>query len=73
MRVLYPRVGQTDIDNEIRAVSKLCKDWHPNIVQVLALGQLRPDSTWFYIDMELCSVSLETYMRSTESIMDLPK
>lgn len=72
MRVLG-NVRQTDIDNEIRAVNKLCKSSHPNIVQVLGLGQLRPDSTWFYIDMELCSISLETYMNADESLASLPK
>jgi serine/threonine protein kinase len=66
-------VRQKDIDNENRAVSKLCKGGHRNIVQILALGQLRPDSTWFYIDMELCSVDLGTYIKTTEPVMNLPR
>jgi serine/threonine protein kinase len=37
----------------------LCKSNHPNIVQVLELGQFLADSTSFFIDMELCSVSLD--------------
>jgi serine/threonine protein kinase len=59
-----PRVRQKDVDNEVRAVNKLCKSNHPNIVQVLELGQLRADSTSFFIDMELCSVSLDNYIYS---------
>jgi serine/threonine protein kinase len=66
-------VRQKDIDNEVRAVTKLCQSSHPNIVPVLRLGQLLPDSVLHYIDMELCSVSLESYMAKQEAVADLPR
>jgi serine/threonine protein kinase len=66
-------VRQKDIDNEVRAVTKLCQSSHPNIVPVLRLGQLLPDSVLHYIDMELCSVSLESYMNRREAVADLPR
>jgi serine/threonine protein kinase len=66
-------VRQKDIDNEIRAATRLCQSSHPNIVPVLRLGQLIPDSILHYIDMELCSVSLESYMAKQEAVADLPR
>jgi len=48
-------------------VRKLCIGGHPNIVQaVLRLGQPKPDSSLYFIDMELCEVTLEQYARGTE-------
>ena len=51
-----------DINNEIRAVVKLCAaNQNENIVQVIRWGQL-PKSPYFFIDMELCDFNLETYV-----------
>ena len=41
----------------------LCQSQHPNIVQVLKYGQFKEDSVVHYIDMELCSLSLEDYLK----------
>jgi len=68
--------GKSISINEIRAVNKLCKSPHPNVVHVLQLGQLLPDSVLHYIDMELCSVSFRTYvlyMITREAVADLPR
>ena len=43
-------------------VRKLCQSSHPNIVQVIQIGLLKPDSVFHYIDMELCDFTLEKYI-----------
>src|SRR5277367_1789996 len=50
-----------DIENEMRAVNKLCKSGHANIVQVVEFGSLKLDSVWHFIDMELCDFTLANY------------
>jgi serine/threonine protein kinase len=62
-------VRAEDIDNEMRAITKLCKSSHPNIIQVFQHGELYRNSTVFFIDMELCDFSLERYCRG----MDVPQ
>jgi serine/threonine protein kinase len=59
-----PWVSSTDIENEVRAITKLCgHDAHPNIVEVLRLGRL-VGSPYYFIDMELCDMNLENYIYS---------
>lgn len=51
-----------EVQNEARAVAKLCKPGsHDNIVSVLRQGLL-PKSSYHFLDMELCDFSLETYI-----------
>lgn len=57
----FSGVGKEDIENEVRAIIKLCKTMHPNIVQVFNDGPLQPDSAYYCIDMELCEFTLERY------------
>jgi len=52
-----------DIDNEVRAINKLCKSKHSNIVQALDYGRLQADGVFYFIDMELCEISLEKYIQ----------
>jgi hypothetical protein len=52
-----------EADNEIRAIKRLCVTRHPNIVQVVGYGELKRDSMFCFIDMELCDVSLDSYLR----------
>jgi serine/threonine protein kinase len=56
-------IRQAEIDNEVRAINRLCKSNHPNIVQVLNFGRLKPDGAFYFIDMELCEISLENYIQ----------
>ena len=57
-----PWVSSNDIENEVRAIKKLCgHDAHPNIVEVLRLGVL-VGSPYYFIDMELCDMNLENYI-----------
>lgn len=63
---LFADIRLEEIENEIRAVNKLCKSCHPNIIQVFELGQLRRDSAFYFIDMELCNFTLEKYSRGDD-------
>jgi serine/threonine protein kinase len=56
-------VTNVDLENEVRAIKRLCKTGHLNIVQVFEYGKLKLDGMFFYIDMELCKASLEGYLR----------
>lgn len=60
---LFGAVTKADIENEVRAVKKLCTSSHENVVQVFDLGKMRINSTFYYIDMELCDISLGHYMQ----------
>jgi len=52
-----------DVRNELRAVEKLCKRGaHMNIVTVLRQGIL-PGTSYYFLDMELCDLNLEAYVR----------
>lgn len=59
----FARIKKEDIDNEFRALNKLCKSGHPNIVQVLDYGQLKENGAFYFIDMEFCNASLEMYLQ----------
>ena len=45
----------------MRAINKLCKSSHPNIIEVYQHGQLKPSTAFYFIDMELCDFNLEAY------------
>jgi serine/threonine protein kinase len=58
----FSKVTQKDIEVEANAITKLCRSGgHPNIVAILTHGML-PDSSYYYIDMELCDFNLEYYI-----------
>jgi serine/threonine protein kinase len=56
-------ITDIDIENEVRAIRRLCKTDHPNIVQVIDYGNLNDDGIIFFIDMVLCETSLEAFLR----------
>jgi serine/threonine protein kinase len=68
----FAEVHNKDIDNEVRAIDKLCRNLHPNIVQVFDHGHLKQDSAFYFMDMELCDFSLAQYMRD-ENVSYLDK
>ena len=47
--------------NEARAVRKLCDGRDPNIISVFDVGDFI-HSEYFFIDMELCDLSLQGYL-----------
>jgi serine/threonine protein kinase len=50
-----------NVENEVRAVEKLCKPGtHKNIVAVLRHGNLH--SSYYFLDMELCDLNLESWI-----------
>jgi serine/threonine protein kinase len=69
-RKLVRGILTQDVKNEVRALDKLCTSKHPNIVQILGHGKLKEDGAFFYIDMELCDITLERYMHG-EQVEDL--
>ena len=63
MRPFYDTTKE-DIDNEIRAIIRLCvNDVSRNIVSVFNHGWLKK-SPYYFIDMELCDLNLETFIYS---------
>jgi serine/threonine protein kinase len=56
------------VENEQRAVVKLCQDSHKNLVAILGLGKF--DSSHYYIDMELCQSDLEQYIQTSNVEID---
>jgi len=69
-KVLRP-AGQVitaqDIQNELDAVKTLCRDnLHDNLVHVYGHGGLPEARSQFFIDMELCSFNLRTYIYDPE-------
>jgi serine/threonine protein kinase len=63
---LFPGVTKPEIENEIRAVKKLCQTSHPNIVQIFEFGQLKPNSSFYFIDMESCEFTLAHYITGAD-------
>lgn len=58
----FGAVTKQDVENEIRALSTLLKDGgHPNIVSFLNHGCLSDQR--YFIDMELCDLNLDDYIR----------
>lgn len=57
---LFGGVRKEDIDNEARAVSELCAPGRcRNVVEVIRHNWLPTDSSYYYIDMEYCSETLD--------------
>lgn len=54
-------MAKEDIENEIRAVLKVCEG-HENIIRFLDHGTLRLSPNYFF-DMELCEHNLDTYIK----------
>jgi serine/threonine protein kinase len=47
--------------NEVRAMGKLATGAHENIIKIFGFGELQ-NSTYHYIDMELCDFDLKEYI-----------
>jgi serine/threonine protein kinase len=70
-KLIRPFAGITndEVENEIRAVSKLCSRGHKNIISVLGHYWLK-DSPYYAIDMELCAVSLAVFIRGERKLVE---
>lgn len=62
--MVRPFGGHTEegLHNELRALEKICTLNNRNIVSVLSHGYL-PQSIYYYIDMELCDLNLEEFIK----------
>jgi len=60
---------QVEIQNELRAVTKLCRGNPRHLVGVHGQGQLQ-DSPYYFIDMELCDINLEEYIYGRQALHD---
>jgi serine/threonine protein kinase len=57
-----PSIEKRILEREVKAIKKLCGPGaHPNIVQVVDHGLLW-SCEFYYIDMELCNMSLDNYL-----------
>jgi|SRR5271155_903564 eukaryotic-like serine/threonine-protein kinase len=63
---------QKSFENEVRAISKLCRETaHPHIVSVFRQGEVK-DSALYYIDMELCNGNLDQFIRDRGASSSTP-
>lgn len=72
MRPFNGSITKSDILSELCAVEKLCQGHHPNIIRVFEHGRLNPKNSAYYIDMELCDLTLEDYTWGTKFVPSLP-
>jgi hypothetical protein len=63
------RVGKSAVQNELRAIAKLCKHGHRNIIHVIAISDSL-DSPYAFIDMELCDLNLEEYIKCNWTMIE---
>jgi serine/threonine protein kinase len=70
---IFGEVKDEHIQNEIRAVAKLCwKETHKNLVAVFDYGLLI--TSYYFLDMELCKLNLQCWIDDscTETISQKP-
>jgi serine/threonine protein kinase len=59
-------LGGKTAQNELRVIRKLCNGSHKNIIAVYGFGELS-QSSYYFIDMELCSMNLDHYNKSVRA------
>ena len=67
MHLHNPKNKLEYIENEARAVRKLCKGRNPNLILVFDLGEFTY-SSYSFIDMELCDLSFQGYIHPTSAV-----
>jgi serine/threonine protein kinase len=66
----FGQVTREDIDNEAKAIMKLCEgNKSDTIVEVMRHGWLPSQHTMYYIDMELCGYTLKSYIQDRDARM----
>ena len=66
---MIPGIDADDIHNEIRAIGKICKLRHRNVVEVLSICK----DVWeklpaYFIQMELCDGDMDSYIRRRHAL-----
>ena len=51
----------------MRAINRLCNGEHENVIHVYQHGLLRPHHAFYFIDMELCDITLDKYIYNTNA------
>jgi serine/threonine protein kinase len=64
----FATIMTEDVQNEIRAVTKLCSQKHPNVIDVLCHDWLK-GSPYYAIDMEFCELTLADYIRGDRELI----
>jgi serine/threonine protein kinase len=67
LRAIVGNVTEEDIENERRAIEKLCDTPHDNIIEILQHGRFSNQSPMYFFDMELCEINLEQYIRGSKT------
>lgn len=57
----FANVKSNRVENEARAIAKLCVHQHKNIIHVFVHGKV-PGFPYYFIDMELCDIDLASYL-----------
>jgi len=57
----FAAISESDIQNEIRAIDKLCGNACKYLVMVFRHGKLK-NTSYYFIDMELCDLDLKDYI-----------
>ena len=70
---IFGEITEEDIYNEMRAVRKLCTGSNKHVVEVYQQGRLAPDSAFYFIDMELCSINLLQYIKGSTPTLTIPE
>ena len=61
----FAKLTKQDVENEARAITKLCVQGHENIVKVYGHEHLK-GSGYYAIDMEYCDLTLADYIRGDQ-------
>lgn len=69
----FGSLTKSEIENEMKAIDELSHDGgHPNIITVLCHDWRGPPFSFYFIDMELCELSLHHYIHGDRSL-DQPR
>jgi serine/threonine protein kinase len=60
-KIIRSPSSSLSIQNELRAVQKLCNGRHRNVIKVLNTRELTEMSVFIFIDMELCEMNLDQF------------
>ena len=64
---------EVDLQAEISAITHLNRcGRHPHIVTIVDHGYLPPNSSYYFIDMELCLMNLADYISGPRPLLESP-
>jgi serine/threonine protein kinase len=69
IRIDHSSTTEDEIDKEVAVILKICMSGHQNIVQVLRDDWFESENDYF-IDMELCSLTLHDYINDRPTFVN---